>query len=679
MAPRIVILEVMRVHSVKTPKCWEHFIIQNVTIGLCVHTTPDKHQRSNAEGQYAYKLLLQLSVVRCHANPQPILKAAYFYDVAVFSFQEMGIYDEPAIIDYVLEITQHPKLIYVAHSMGASIFFAMLNFKPEYNSKLMAAFMLAPACFCRYTKSFVFRFLPQAVHIKKVIIYLKFIVFHKIEGKQTIHPPPFKLNRVQLPAGSLLDFRTRKSCRKMPLVVGFSRRSPVSPHPFIPELLHTPLISPSSALKTSTRSRTEFLESAELKRYGAAMECVSGGNWNDPRKSGVIPPGIDFEEIHGDSSPFLLQPFHELRNGFWPRLTSPHPAVRFVPKMFYRVEVGALGGPVQSANIVVGDALDAMGIYEVLPRLPIWRQLASKICSDMTPLLQLLCTSTLSSIEGSTSENLNKTHLVINFSHFPAGASVQTLAHFGQNMLSGNFNEYNYGAEENRALYGRETPKPYRLQQVTIPVILYCGGKDLMSDCEDIKYLYSQLLNSEDKYFIVLEEYAHVDFIWGMDTESYLYKDLLARMESYTTKYLRGCEDISALVEEALYCILVLWRYRMVAFIQLHFGYSPSWSRIQIVHRAAFLLTEVNASGGWFNYCILLERWHANMVDKSPDPTMSHAAYTHTLVRRRWYVAMRLRNLCVVVLRLSLQLGSCTRITANADISPQKIQGKWIR
>ncbi|KAJ8865978.1 hypothetical protein PR048_033502 [Dryococelus australis] len=58
------------------------------------------------------------------------------------------------------------------------------------------------------------------------------------------------------------------------------------------------------------------------------------------------------QDIHGDSSSFLLQPFHELRNGFWPRLTSPHPAIQFVPNMLYRVEVGALGGSVQSANIV---------------------------------------------------------------------------------------------------------------------------------------------------------------------------------------------------------------------------------------------------------------------------------------------------------------------------------------
>ncbi|KAJ8868641.1 hypothetical protein PR048_030180 [Dryococelus australis] len=50
------------------------------------------------------------------------------------------------------------------------------------------------------------------------------------------------------------------------------------------------------------------------------------------------------QDIHGDSSPFLLGPFHELSNGFWPRPTSPHPAIQFVPKMFYRVEASPIGG-----------------------------------------------------------------------------------------------------------------------------------------------------------------------------------------------------------------------------------------------------------------------------------------------------------------------------------------------
>ncbi|KAJ8873906.1 hypothetical protein PR048_024742 [Dryococelus australis] len=75
------------------------------------------------------------------------------------------------------------------------------------------------------------------------------------------------------------------------------------------------------------------------------------------------------QDIHGDSSLFLLQPFYELSYGFWPRLTSP-PAILFVPKMFYRVEVGALGGPVKSANIVVGLEVTAVSRNPVLSRAP---------------------------------------------------------------------------------------------------------------------------------------------------------------------------------------------------------------------------------------------------------------------------------------------------------------------
>ncbi|KAJ8866038.1 hypothetical protein PR048_033562 [Dryococelus australis] len=60
--------------------------------------------------------------------------------------------------------------------------------------------------------------------------------------------PPTRANRVQSPAGSLPDFRKWESRRRMPLVGGFSRGSPVSSRPFNPALLHSQLPSPSSAL-----------------------------------------------------------------------------------------------------------------------------------------------------------------------------------------------------------------------------------------------------------------------------------------------------------------------------------------------------------------------------------------------------------------------------------------------
>ncbi|KAJ8872899.1 hypothetical protein PR048_026515 [Dryococelus australis] len=64
------------------------------------------------------------------------------------------------------------------------------------------------------------------------------------------YSPPTLANRVQFPAGSLPDFRMRQSCRMMPLVGGFSRRSPIS-LTLAFRCCSTHLTSPSSALKTS--------------------------------------------------------------------------------------------------------------------------------------------------------------------------------------------------------------------------------------------------------------------------------------------------------------------------------------------------------------------------------------------------------------------------------------------
>ncbi|KAJ8888591.1 hypothetical protein PR048_008083 [Dryococelus australis] len=63
--------------------------------------------------------------------------------------------------------------------------------------------------------------------------------------------PPSIANRVQFPVGSLPDFRKCKSCRKTLLVSGVFSGISRSPRPCIPALLHSHLISPPSAFKTS--------------------------------------------------------------------------------------------------------------------------------------------------------------------------------------------------------------------------------------------------------------------------------------------------------------------------------------------------------------------------------------------------------------------------------------------
>ncbi|XP_066601271.1 lipase 3-like [Prorops nasuta] len=64
-----------------------------------------------------------------------------------FSFHELGVYDLPAMIEYILEETGREKIIYTGHSQGATQFYVMCSEIPDYNSKITLMIGLAPAAF----------------------------------------------------------------------------------------------------------------------------------------------------------------------------------------------------------------------------------------------------------------------------------------------------------------------------------------------------------------------------------------------------------------------------------------------------------------------------------------------------------------------------------------------------
>lgn len=64
----------------------------------------------------------------------------------------MGYYDLPAIIDYVLNTTQAEDLYYVGFSMGTTIFWAMMNDRPEYNQKVRRNKNVRVCVFSGYTE-----------------------------------------------------------------------------------------------------------------------------------------------------------------------------------------------------------------------------------------------------------------------------------------------------------------------------------------------------------------------------------------------------------------------------------------------------------------------------------------------------------------------------------------------
>ena len=64
-----------------------------------------------------------------------------------FTWHEKGIYDLPAVIDYMLNDTKHPagQIYYIGYSEGTTAYFVMTSSRPAYNRKIRLAYALAPS------------------------------------------------------------------------------------------------------------------------------------------------------------------------------------------------------------------------------------------------------------------------------------------------------------------------------------------------------------------------------------------------------------------------------------------------------------------------------------------------------------------------------------------------------
>lgn len=93
------------------------------------------------------------------------------------TFEEIGRYDIPATIDYILHTTNHTKLHYIGHSQGCATFFVMLSELPEYNKKIKMMHALAPAVYMNHAASPVFRvaeLFPTVVQVRSIKISVLF-------------------------------------------------------------------------------------------------------------------------------------------------------------------------------------------------------------------------------------------------------------------------------------------------------------------------------------------------------------------------------------------------------------------------------------------------------------------------------------------------------------------------
>ncbi|CAD7088526.1 unnamed protein product, partial [Hermetia illucens] len=87
-----------------------------------------------------------------------------------FSWHEIGVYDVAAILDFVTNYTGAEKVHYTSHSQGSTVLMVLLSERPEYNSKIASANLLAPIAFLKNLNSPILRFVSSKTDELEVLL-----------------------------------------------------------------------------------------------------------------------------------------------------------------------------------------------------------------------------------------------------------------------------------------------------------------------------------------------------------------------------------------------------------------------------------------------------------------------------------------------------------------------------
>lgn len=101
-----------------------------------------------------------------------------------FSWHEMGYYDMPAVIDYILKKTLQKKIHYVCHSQGCAVLMVLLSTKSKYNQKIGSTFFIAPAVYLTHLEGLARLFTPYKNEIRDFMMSIH--MYYIEPGSSTI-------------------------------------------------------------------------------------------------------------------------------------------------------------------------------------------------------------------------------------------------------------------------------------------------------------------------------------------------------------------------------------------------------------------------------------------------------------------------------------------------------------
>ncbi|KAJ0016290.1 hypothetical protein NQD34_014580 [Periophthalmus magnuspinnatus] len=170
---------------------------------------------------------------------------------------------------------------------------------------------------------------------------------------------------------------------------------------------------------------------------------------------------------------------------------------------------------------------EVFGRRAFLPQSHYIEWFAEHVCTKHSAL----CGNLFFVLCGFNEYNLNMTRTPVYTTHCPAGTSVQNMVHWAQAVKGGKLSAFDYGDKENMKHYNQSTPPDYDVRKMKVPTALFTGGHDTLADPKDVALLIPQISNLV--FHLHLEEWEHLDFIWGLDAKDKMFPSILKLLQSY--------------------------------------------------------------------------------------------------------------------------------------------------
>ncbi|XP_042494016.1 triacylglycerol lipase 2 [Macadamia integrifolia] len=186
-----------------------------------------------------------------------------------------------------------------------------------------------------------------------------------------------------------------------------------------------------------------------------------------------------------------------------------------------------------AAKAFLGEIISLVGVAEFNPKVEAVAQFLNSLCKN--PGVD--CYDLLTSFTGKNC-CLNASTVDMALKNEPQSTSTKNLVHLSQTVRDGTLSKFNYEFQVmNVEHYGQGRPPIYNLSNIptNLPLFLSYGGRDALADVEDVENLLDKLkFHQGDKLTtLFIKDYAHVDFIMGVNAKEMVYNALIAFFGRY--------------------------------------------------------------------------------------------------------------------------------------------------